>query len=197
MSGSLPEFEVLLAHAAGGSRDALGRVLERLRAAMTRAAGRELPPWLRARVAPSDVVQEALAEAARSFGTFRGRSPEELRAWAVCIVRRRAARHARAHASTRKRDVAREAGSAAGLLGAVPAPAPSPSAHAIARESADRVRAAVAALPAEYQRVLRLRYEEGRPFEEIGRLMGRSTNAVTLLWFRAVARLRVSTEEGP
>jgi len=41
-------------------------------------------------------------------------------------------------------------------------------------------------LPGDYRQVIQLRYQEGRTFEEIGPLMGRSANAARLLWLRAV-----------
>ena len=200
MPDSHPEFEPLLVRAEHGSSEALGAVLERLRGALTRAAGRNLAPWLRGKVAPSDVVQEALLEATRSFGRFRGRTRAELKAWVLCIVRRRAARHARLHAGTREgdpgRDVPLAAGSSSCRLGALASPGESPSAELIAWEDAGRVRAMVAALPHDYRRVLRLRYEEGWSFPDIAAHLGRSANAVTLLWFRAIGRLRTLLAEG-
>jgi RNA polymerase sigma-70 factor (ECF subfamily) len=60
----------------------------------------------------------------------------------------------------------------------------------MAGERADAVRSAIARLPDDYQTVLRLRYDEDLPFDEVARQMGRTPNAVRKLWSRAVERLQ-------
>ena len=45
-------------------------------------------------------------------------------------------------------------------------------------------------LPDDYRRVIRLRYEEERSFEEIGLLMQRTGNAARLLWLRAIDQVK-------
>jgi RNA polymerase sigma-70 factor (ECF subfamily) len=72
----------------------------------------------------------------------------------------------------------------------LPADTPSPSSHAAAHEDAAALQAALARLPEEYRRVLLLRHDEGRPFEEIGQLMDRTANAARKLWARALERLQ-------
>ena len=67
---------------------------------------------------------------------------------------------------------------------------PTPSRDVMAGERADAVRAAIARLPDDYQTVLRLRYDEDLPFDEVARCMGRTANAVRKLWSRAVERLQ-------
>jgi RNA polymerase sigma-70 factor (ECF subfamily) len=67
---------------------------------------------------------------------------------------------------------------------------PTPSRDVMAGERADAVRAAMARLPDDYQTVLRLRYDEDLPFDEVARQMGRTANAVRKLWSRAVERLQ-------
>jgi RNA polymerase sigma-70 factor (ECF subfamily) len=52
------------------------------------------------------------------------------------------------------------------------------------------LRAAIERLPADYRRVMELRYTEGLSFEEVGRRLGRSADAARMLWARAVDRLR-------
>jgi RNA polymerase sigma factor (sigma-70 family) len=49
---------------------------------------------------------------------------------------------------------------------------------------------AVERLPDEYRRVVLLRFEDERTFEEIGRLTGQSQDAARHLWTRAMVRLR-------
>ena len=56
-------------------------------------------------------------------------------------------------------------------------------------EKRDHLRA-LARLPEDYRRVIALRYEQGQSFADIGQAMGRSSEAVRKLWFRAIERLR-------
>jgi len=58
------------------------------------------------------------------------------------------------------------------------------------RETADRVRAAVAALPADQRQAVVLRFGGGLRNGEIAEIMGRSEGAVKLLTFRALTTLR-------
>jgi RNA polymerase sigma factor (sigma-70 family) len=48
---------------------------------------------------------------------------------------------------------------------------------------------ALARLPADYRKVIELRFLEERSFEEIGRLTNRSPDAARKLWARAIERL--------
>jgi RNA polymerase sigma-70 factor (ECF subfamily) len=66
---------------------------------------------------------------------------------------------------------------------------------AIAHELEQSLQLALDHLPEDYRRVISLRYQEGRSFEEIGRLMQRTPNAVRLLWLRAIERVKL--ELGP
>jgi RNA polymerase sigma-70 factor (ECF subfamily) len=49
-------------------------------------------------------------------------------------------------------------------------------------------------LPEDYRRIILLRYQEGLTFEEIGKRLGRTENAVRKLWARAVERIREDLE---
>jgi RNA polymerase sigma-70 factor (ECF subfamily) len=65
-----------------------------------------------------------------------------------------------------------------------------PGARAVAHEEAAAVEAALARLPEDYRRVIELRSRESRPFGEIGQVLGRSTDAARMLWFRAIEKLQ-------
>ena len=103
--------------------------------------------------------------------------------------------------ATSKRAVAREVAFGAGgtSMGNDPGLAGStlsPSGVAMEHEQAMALRRALERLPEEYRRVVVLRFEEGRSFEEIGRLTGRSPDAARKVWSRAMERLRQEWE-GP
>ena len=72
----------------------------------------------------------------------------------------------------------------------------SPSGEAMAREQAEAIRRAVERLPDDYRRVIVLRYQEERGFEEIGDLLGLTANAARKLLLRAVERVQRELE-GP
>ena len=73
----------------------------------------------------------------------------------------------------------------------------SPSGVAMEHEHAEALSRTLSRLPADYRLVLHLRHEEGRPFEEIGTMMGRSADAARKLWARAVERLQQEWEGPP
>lgn len=86
-------------------------------------------------------------------------------------------------------------GSSVDLPLAVCAEEPSPSELTIAREQAEALERALDRLPTDYCQVIRWRYQDELPFEEIGRLMNRTGNAVEKLWPRAIERLRQDLEK--
>ena len=70
----------------------------------------------------------------------------------------------------------------------------SPSGVAIEHEQSSALWRALERLPEDYRRVVCLRFDEDRSFEEIGKLTGRSPNAARKVWARAMERLRLEWE---
>ncbi len=199
MSEPAADHGRLLAEARAGSLDALGRSLEAHRRYLLAIAERQLGPDLRAKGGASDLVQETFLEAMRDFGQFDGGSPEELRGWLRRVLVHNVGTFARRFRAASKRAVAREVaigaggtpdGNENGLVGSTH----SPSHLAMEREEAAALRRALGRLPEEYRRVVFLRFEEGRSFEEIGRLIDRSPEAARKVWTRAMERLRKEWE---
>jgi RNA polymerase sigma-70 factor (ECF subfamily) len=189
----------LVSAARAGSREALGRALEHCRRYLLAIAERHLDPDLRAKGGASDLVQETFLEAQRDFVRFRGSSPEEFRAWLRQALLHNVGAFTRRFRDTTKRSVGREvalgAGGSSTGLGPDPAgSALSPSGAAMADEQALALRRALDRLPEEHRRVVVLRFEEERSFEEIGRLTGRSPDAARKIWARAMERLRQEWE---
>lgn len=150
--------------------------------------------YLRPKAGASDLVQQTLLEAQRDFPQFRGGSAEELQAWLRCILRNNLANLIRHYRQTDKRQVAREVSldaSSQDLLDqCLVSDTTSPSGKAIKKEDTDALEHTLTELPEHYQQVLRWRHQEGRSFEEMGRLLGRSTDAARMLWWRAVEHLQ-------
>jgi len=175
---------------------------------------REYQPWLRflaegqvqtriqAKVGADDVVQQAMIEAVRGAGAFRGRTRSEFAGWLRGILANVLAREHRRYAGTRKRDVGREVAweqeldrSAARLGDLVPGGGASPVEEAVRQERACALAEVLNRLPEDYRTVIRLRHFEGLAHEEVARRMGRPSGAVRMLWVRALARLKEEAEQ--
>jgi RNA polymerase sigma-70 factor (ECF subfamily) len=201
MASPLGEVLHRLPEARSGSTEALGEVLDACRKYLLLVAERELAPELRCKGGASDVVQEVMVDALRDFGRFRGDSEEELLAWLRRLLHNNLADFARQYRDTGKRQLNREVPLASdSSVGGAPQLAgvePSPSGLAMANEEADTVHCALAGLPADYRKVLLLRYQEDLSFEDIGRQMNLTANAARKLWARAGKRLQQELERPP
>jgi len=191
---SLSEAESQIEAAREGSAAALGQVLETCRRYLLSVANQELEPELRAKVGPSDVVQESFLEANRDFGQFNGRTQEELLAWLRRILLHNLANVRRQYLETEKRRVNREVPLGMAANGTIQdnliAAQPTPGSELAAQEQVARMMQAVDRLPEHHREVLRLRHQEGQSFEDIGARTGRSAEAVRKLWARAVELLK-------
>jgi RNA polymerase sigma-70 factor (ECF subfamily) len=188
--------------ARGGSPEALGQLFEACRGFLHLIAQRELDHQLRAKGSASDLVQETFVEAQRDFRAFRGECEDELLAWLRRLLLNNVRDFSRRYQGSGKRELDREVSldalDAAGGLGLLlNSDSASPSEKAIRHEKADIVHQALARLPEDYRRILLLRYQAGRSFEEIGTLMDRSANAARKLWLRAIDRMEQELEQVP
>ena len=86
METAKSEIDGLFAAACAGSTTGLGRLLSLYTNYLKLLVAAQLDQRLRARVSPSDVVQEAFFEAHRDFHQFRGESTAEFVAWLRRIV---------------------------------------------------------------------------------------------------------------
>lgn len=191
--------DALLAAARRGCPTSLGWIFEALRARLVAVADQELPVSLRAKMGPSDLVQETAIDMQRDFASFRGSTAEECFAWLRSILRNNVVDKVRQFEATQKRDLGREepidpAGRDAG--GRLPACTKLPEGSAIRHEDAAAVSQALARLPADHRTVIELRYWRGLSFGDIGVEMGRSPDAVRKLWYRAIERLQAELAAG-
>ena len=95
----------LLDAAREGKEECLGRLLQLYCNYLKLMAMAQLDQKLRARMSPSDVVQETLFEAHRDFAQFRGSSEAEFLAWLRRILVNNLARVVERHVLAEKRDV--------------------------------------------------------------------------------------------
>src|SRR5262249_55786718 len=190
----LGEVESKIEAARRGSAAALGQVLETCRAYLLAIANQELDAELKAKVGPSDVVQDSFLEANRDFEKFNGRTQEDLRAWLRRILLHNVANVRRQFQETEKRRVDREVPLSVALGGPVEngliADRPTPGSEVAAQEQITKMLLAVEQLPEHYRDVLRLRHQEGQSFDDIGARTGRSAEAARKVWARAVEMLK-------
>jgi RNA polymerase sigma-70 factor (ECF subfamily) len=188
--------------ARNGSGEALGEALEACRVYLQAIAERDLNPELRAKGGASDLVQQTFLEAQQGFGQFHGDTEDALLAWLRKMLLNNLSNFRRQYQGTAKRQANLEIGLADGdsahqAAAELPADTLTPSRQLIQIEDDEELQQAIARLPDDYQNVIRLRYQEGRPFDEIAKSMQRSENAVQKLWLRAVERLQRELQTPP
>src|SRR5262245_46889691 len=160
-----PDTEQLLDRVAQGDRAARGQLLERHRPRLRQMVALRLDRRLRARVDPSDVVQETLAEADAKLSGYARSRPLPFYPWLRGLAWERLVQAHRRHVRAGKRSVLREAGagpplpdeSALELAGRLAARGSSPSARLQRDELLGRMRAALARLGEADREVLVLR----------------------------------------
>jgi RNA polymerase sigma-70 factor (ECF subfamily) len=193
-----PDTDQLIQLARRGDSSARDGLLARHRPRLRRLVRLHLDPRLGVRVDPSDVVQEALAEAARRLEEYLHRPPLPFYPWLRQITLDHLVDLRRRHLRARKRSVAREEPdvlslpdeSAAELAAQLIDLGSSPSRHLLREELRERVRAALERLPAGDQEVLVLRHLEQMPVREVAAVLGVGEGAVRMRLVRALGRLR-------
>lgn len=178
-----------------GDGNALGVLLEGFRTRLGRLAKRQLGARLRANVSHSDVVQETFAEACVSIRTFRGRNLTQLEAWLLGILGHRLANLKRHYERTEKRGSRKQVSfgvdsAAARWLEGLPGHTTPASERARRRERGQALGEAIAQLPESYQQILAWRLQDDLTFEQIGKLLEKSPDAVRQTYVRALKQLK-------
>jgi len=184
---SFGSFQETAVAARDGDSDAQGRLLQAFRPTLLRYAQKALETVGQGHDRPSDVVQDAFWKAWEEIEAFQGCTPEQLEAWLHTIVDRLVWNKAR-HSEAAKCDVRREV-SAEGLTESVRHAAPAAAEVASRSEQRELLRKAMLRLPADVREVLRLKFYEDLPWEEVGRRTGRSAEAARQMHRRAVRKL--------
>jgi RNA polymerase sigma-70 factor (ECF subfamily) len=190
-----PDTDELLALSAAGDAAAREQLLERHRQKLRRMVAVRLDRRLAARLDPSDVVQEALAEAAQRLDDYLRDRPLPYYPWLRRLAWVRLDRAHRRHTAG-KRSVRREEPpalpeeSAVELADRLLAPDTSPADAALRLEQRQRVRAALGRLAAVDREVLVLRFLERLSTAETAAVLEITPGAVRLRFMRALERLR-------
>jgi RNA polymerase sigma-70 factor (ECF subfamily) len=193
---SLVDTEMLLERVARGDAIARQQLLARHHDRLKRMVALRLDRRLAARVDPSDIVQESLAEAHQRLSDYVRDRPLPFYAWLRQFAWERVAKEYERHVRAQRRSVTREAApplpdeSVGQLAQRLIASATSPSRHLLRAELRDRVRAALSCLKPHDREMLVLRYLEGLSNAEAAAVLGLAENTAGMRHLRALERLR-------
>jgi RNA polymerase sigma-70 factor (ECF subfamily) len=197
MNQAEPDTEQLLTRAAQGDQTALEQLLGLHRQRLRQMIALRLDRRLQARLDPSDVVQETLAEAARRLADYARLRPLPFYPWLRQLAWERLVQLHRRHVRAGKRSVRREQGdlplseeSALALADRLVSRGSSPSARLRRSEQHRRVQAILAQLAEGDREVLVLRYLEHLSTQELAVVLGLTPAGAKTRQLRALRRLR-------
>ena len=181
----------------GGDAKALAEFLESRKPQLTAYVERSLGPALRAKVEPQDVIQETAVAALHALPQT-DLSRRDPFGWLCQLAEQRIIDLHRKFFCARKRAANREAplDAPAGptgegrLIDLLIVSMTTPSMAMVRDERQRRLIEALAALPAESQAALRLRYVENLPSKEIAERLGKTDGAIRVLLTRTLNRLQ-------
>lgn len=185
------DFKGILGVARQGEQKTLGVLLDFYRSFLLATASRKLSQDLIAKVAPSDLVQETLMKASSSFADFHGSTEPELRAWLGKILERKVIDTHRYYRDYARRDVSREVP----LIEQSIQKTESADINASLSSLNDSTRKGsvlvemLSCLNDDQRKAIQLRTFERLSFEDVGRQLGRSTDAARKIWTRAIQKI--------
>jgi RNA polymerase sigma-70 factor, ECF subfamily len=203
MSPKFFDTDELLEKASRGDADAGQMLLAGDRDRLRRLVAARLDRRVLARVDPSDVVQEALAAAAKALPAYLRERPIPFFAWLWQFAWERLVKLHRFHIHAQRRSVAREERASPQLseeatlavVERLAANGTSPSQKLIRDEQHTRVRDAVSRLTPTDRDVLMMRNVEQLTMAEVAAVFGITEGAAKVRHLRAVRRLRAALED--
>jgi RNA polymerase sigma-70 factor (ECF subfamily) len=195
-----PSTDELLARASQRDPQAIDQLFQLHRERLKRMVCIRLDNRLRARIDPSDVVQETLAHAAGKLPEYLRTRPVDFYPWLRQIAWNRLIDLHRKHLTAKRRSVRREEQpgmrlpdeSIVELAGRLVHRGSSPSRYLVREEIRARVRQAVDQLKPQDREVLVLIYLEQLRPQEVAQITGASEKAVNMRHLRALERLRAN-----
>src|SRR5690348_11510236 len=192
------DAEALIDGARRGDDAARQELLAHHRGRLRKMVAFHLDRRLAARVDPSDVVQEALADAARKLDGYLRERPLPFYPWLRRLAWERLVKLQRRHRRSHRRSIDREEagvldlpeGSAVELANRLIDLRSGPGERLLREELRGRVRTALDRLPANDREVLVLRYLEQLRHDDIAAILGLTVGAVKVRHVRALERLR-------
>jgi RNA polymerase sigma-70 factor (ECF subfamily) len=184
----------LLDRIAQGESSAAATLLTRYQKRVRHMVYLRIDPRLAARLDPSDVVQDALAEAHRRLPKYAAERPIPFYPWLRRIAWERLLQLHRHHIEAKRRSVNREemlplSQESELLLAERLAKTSAPSDQLLRREIAERVRQALTRLPAGDREVIVLKHLEELSFQDAAAALGVTQAAMYSRYYRAIQRL--------
>jgi RNA polymerase sigma-70 factor, ECF subfamily len=198
------DTEVLLRDAARGDEAAVRRLLDRYRERLRRMVSLRLDSRVSARVDASDVVQEALFDAAQKLADYERDRPIPFYPWLHRLAVDKLALAHRHHLRTERRSVVREEadtflwhqGTSRLLVDWLVASDATPGAAFLHSERQSQVHAALERLAPADREVLIMRYLEDLSFPDIAAVLGIGESAAKMRHLRAIEKMRSSLDGG-
>ncbi len=170
---------LLIDRALGGNDSDRGALFAHLGPRLVLWAASRMSADLRTKVEPEDLAQEILLAVHRDFGQFRGTEPGQFLRWPFRLAENRIRDQVDHFAAEKRRIPDPEALSHS-----------SPSSAVIRNETLGKVATAIESLDEDQRRAIQLVRFEERSAAEAGEELGRSANAVRILYCRALKALR-------
>jgi RNA polymerase sigma-70 factor (ECF subfamily) len=197
-SHSCDDTSGLVRKAQAGSSEAVERLFDRHRSRLRRMVVARMDDRLSGRIDPSDVVQETLAEAYRSFDAFLRQQPNPFFPWIRRIAANRLIDLHRRHVMAERRTVTRElpaslslsSDSIRGLARLAGGRDTDPNEQLLREELRHSVQRALLQLSAEDYELLILRQVEGCSVQEVAELLQIPSGTVKSRHYRALRRLQ-------
>ena len=190
------DTDQLLDRVAQGESSAVATLLTRHEQRLRRMVNLRLDPRLAARLDPSDVVQDTLAEAHRRLPDYAVDRPMPFYPWLRAIAWDKLIEMTRRHIKAERRSVRREVGqldlsgdSQMILVDRMMAVSASPSEQALRQEVRNRVQQAIGQLPPRDHEMIVLKHLEELNVPEIAAVLGIDQEAVYSRYRRTVQRL--------
>lgn len=183
----------LLGDARDGSARALNLLFERCADRLLALIRLRMGRALRARMESRDILQATLLKAFQSVERFEGSDARSLMAWLATIAGNEIRDQAEYHGRLR-RDAGRDAPGPEGLDDLV-ARVRSQISRVILDEELERVERALEELDEPHREVILLRNFEELSFDEVGRRLGKSSDACRMLLARAMTALTLKVRE--
>jgi RNA polymerase sigma-70 factor (ECF subfamily) len=164
-----------------------------------RVADANLDKKLRARVSPSDVVQDAWVEAVARFGEKEQTTDMPLSAWLKFVVRQSVNRLRRFHLGADKRTVDREQrpryqgseneSTVSRLVEALSASMAGPASQVVREEAQQRIHSLICSMDPADREILLLRHVENLTNKECAERLNLTTSGASKRYMRALERL--------
>jgi RNA polymerase sigma-70 factor (ECF subfamily) len=193
------ETRRLLERLEQGDANGFEQLFARHRASIRKLADRRLDARIRARLDPSDIVQETFLEASRTLDDFLARRPMPFGLWLMKTAYQRVAKAQRQHLEAAKRTIKREIpmpdASSLMLARRIVGAGTTPASIAQREERAQLVRQALALLNDSEREVILLRIFERLTSREAGCVLDITAEAAQKRYARGLLKLRALLQQ--